>query len=230
MITKISNIATQKEIEEYLDKPYSHGHLYRPRVWINGKEEVLVSVVNSEAPTKIDFAIWGILPQDFHGEWSFFQNIEDTLNTDVDAITENHWLYKTMGKRRCYIIVSGYFSFMVKKDQLVPIFSKNASENIFFLAGVYNKTEDGFFTCTLLVKKTSYFHTKNSFTPLLPIALSHKECEEWLHNCNSPINCLEFLKNVRPIHMEQHFISNIILGKQKKTKQMLKPVEYTALK
>lgn len=135
-----------------------------------------------------------------------------------------------MGKRRCFIIVSGYFSFILKKDELIPVFSKNASKNILFLAGIYNKTEDGFITCTLLVKKASYFIRKNSFSPLVPIALSPDECEDWLQNCDTPESCLEFLQNIRPIPMEQHFISNKILGKQKKTKQMLKPVEYPALK
>ena len=224
MISRISNTATLKEIESYLDLQYQFKHLYKPQIVINGMEESTVSVVTSQQRTIIQFGIWGILPQGYNKEWRQFQKFENTLITNFASLEQSHWLYDALKFRRCLVIITGYFNYYLDEKNLKPVYSSRASEKILCLAGIYNQTEDGFLTFTILTKTSNHFHTKTSFAPVAPIIFSEREREFWIGNENSPKENLDFLEQLQPLYLEQYPVTTAIMGRGKKTMQMLQPL------
>ncbi|MDN3724146.1 SOS response-associated peptidase family protein [Aequorivita sp. SDUM287046] len=223
MITHLSNTATQSEIETYLGIPFLFQNIYKPQIIINGREETSAILVTSGFPDAVQFGIWGILPKNYSQAWQHFQNYEISLSTDLETIQPEHWLYGALKERRCYIIVTGYFNYFLKNKNLQPWFSSKDSQKAFCLAGVYNKTDDGFITFTLLTKKSTHFQIKTSFTPILPIILAKKERELWIGNHIEPDALSIFLENISSPNLKQHAVNPAIMGKGKKTLQMLEP-------
>ncbi len=223
MINRLSNTATQEDIEGFLHIPYQYKFLYKPQIVINGMEEASVSIVTSTLPNAIQFGIWGILPDSYNKEWTHFQNFENTLTTELAVLQQNHWLYEAIKYRRCYVIVTGYFIHSLEGKNLKPIYVSKSSDKIFCLAGIYNTTEDGFITFTLLTKGSNHFQTKTSFSPIVPILLSEKERAFWTGKNESGNDYLDFLTELQPIYLDQHAVNPSIMGKGKKSLQMLEP-------
>ncbi len=223
MISRLSNTATLKDIEGFLNIPYQYKSLYKPQIVVNGMEETSVSIVTSTMPTTIQFGIWGILPHCYSQEWNDFQNFENTLTTELAALQPTHWLYESLKTRRCYVIVTGYFIHFLEEKKLKPMFVSKSGENIFCLAGIYNETEDGFITFTLLTKGSNHFQSKTSFSPMVPILLSEEDRAFWTGKNQLKNDYLDFLTGLQQIYLNQHPVNPSIMGKGKKTMQMLEP-------
>ena len=188
-------------------------------------EETSVSIVTSNSPTDIQFGIWGILPHCYNKEWKYFQNFENTLVTDLADVQEGHWLFESLRSRRCYVVITGYFSYLLEGKNLKPIYANKKSEKLICLAGIYNQTEDGFITFTLLSKKANPFQSKTSFAPIAHIIMTKKERDFWVGNNELPNTYLNFLESLQSVFLNQYEVDPLIMGNGKKTMQMLDPYE-----
>lgn len=182
MFYKLSNTASREEIEEELKVKFEFPNLYKPVPVINGLEESTLPIVTNDDPEKVSYAIWGLLPETLEENWDIFQKLTNTLNINVEQQgVDNNLFSEALDKRRCLIITTGFFTTALHEGKMYPhhVYLKNHKP--FCIAGVYNRLDDGFITCSILIKKT---HNELGEIPNLlaskPVIFDKEDQSHWL--------------------------------------------------
>ncbi|SDQ06750.1 SOS response-associated peptidase family protein [Flagellimonas zhangzhouensis] len=186
MIYKLSNVAEREMIEEEFGLSFRYPNLYKPNPVINGFNESNLSVVTMANKSEITFAIWGLMPQDFEEEWANFQDKANTLNVPIQDLEHINWMKESLTERRCLIIVTGFYTHLVKKGKTLSFYLHQPSNKPFYLAGTYNILEDGF-RCTALITDTMDSFTSNyhDLSHLAPVIIPKEKADTWLSKSTS---------------------------------------------
>ncbi|WP_204346502.1 SOS response-associated peptidase family protein [Psychroserpens algicola] len=208
MFYKLCNTSSLFDVENELNTKFRYPKLYEQKSIINGKYESNLPVITSEDPNSINYAIWGLLPPSYDGDWEDFQEITNTLNTYITYNQLNEEIYAdSFDKRRCLIVVNGFFTAKLHKGKLHPHHIHLKEHKPFCIAGVYNKIEDGFLTCSLLVTNSEL---GSKYLPNMgiqkPLIFKKKDFSTWL---NTSYN-FEQLKPLIANHDRYEFISHPI--------------------
>lgn len=187
MYYKLSNTAGRKRIERLFKVSFKYPKLYQPQVLLHGADEVLVSIITEQEINKVLFAIWGLLPEGFRDDWQVFQDVTNTLNLEQSSSETDLWFASALHQRRCLIVVTGFFTTLLKDGETYPYHIGLENGDPFFLAGVYNQLDDGFLTCSLVVKEANGFiqQFQNAVT-CMPLVVDKKKASAWLDVENSP--------------------------------------------
>ncbi|MBJ7880494.1 SOS response-associated peptidase family protein [Gelidibacter salicanalis] len=180
MLCKISNSASLNEIELQLNSKFDYDYLYQPVPVINGLKEASVCMVTSEAPHRIQYGIWGILPKGYKDSWKSFQSIYNTLEIECESITQTSWLFEALKYRRCLIVATGFYTSEIEDHVMHPYLNSLKNQGIFCFAGIYNVLEDGFISCSILTHTngSSKYHLKNP----RPLIISKNKYADFLTN------------------------------------------------
>ncbi|WP_370000083.1 SOS response-associated peptidase family protein [Winogradskyella sp.] len=181
MFYKLSNTATLVDIENEFDSKFKFPSIYQQSHLINGLSEQLLPVITLNEPNTINYAIWGLLPQNFKEDWGSFQNLTNTLNLAIETIDDIDWVNSLLNQQRCLVIVTGFFTSYEFEGEIYPFYVHDKNHKPFALAGIYSQLSDGFLSVSLVTSdvknELSEVHNiGNSF----PIALSPQNCREWL--------------------------------------------------
>lgn len=183
MFYKLSNTAKLNEIEKEFNAEFEFANLYEPLSVINGLEESTVPIITMDNPKKINFGIWGLLPQSLEDNWKIFQNLTNTLNINVDHLDLKESLYsEAMDHRRCLVITTGFFTSALYNGKMYPHHVYISGHKPFAIAGIYNRLEDGFITCSILIRKTN--NSLKEIPHLLdykPVIFGERDREHWLN-------------------------------------------------
>lgn len=182
MIYKISNIAERKSIEKSFGCAYKHPLLYHPSAVIDGSKESIISIVTLEDPDAISFGIWGLLPSNYMGKWKDFQKAMNTLLVSQKQLRSHKIFSEAFSQRRCLVIVTGFFVYYLTGGELVPFFVHAPEGNVFSLAGIYNRLNDGFLTCSILtVTKPILLQKFRKSAPNVPVIVKKEDQDLWLN-------------------------------------------------
>jgi putative SOS response-associated peptidase YedK len=194
MFYKLSNTCKLEVIEREFHMKFRYPNLYEPKAMINGLGETNLPIITSETPNEINFAIWGILPEAYDDNWDTFQDVTNTLNTNIDDAHLNEEIYsKTLDKRRCLIIVNGFFTSKLRRGKLDMHHVHLKDYKPFCIAGVYNTIDDGFLTCSVLVTNSGLEYTGiPNLGKQQPLIFKKKDYKSWL-NSNLEFKDLEAL-------------------------------------
>lgn len=193
MIKRIFNSASKKDIEETFNSVFDYPYLYHPHALSERKKEALFCVITAAAAQRIQFAIWGILPQTYMGGWKKFQALHDTLEISYDSITPDSWLFESLRKRRCLIICTGFVLKIVVDDDVEAIKIGLREGSIFCIAGIYNVLEDGFMTCSILTQTMA--PVSHNLPIMEPMIIPSEHYLEFLQRFNSQdINSSSFMR------------------------------------
>ena len=144
-------------------------------------QESLLSVITMEDSKVIQYAIWGVLPEDYEEDWKEFQNQWNTLNISVDRLLSDVWYARSMMHRRCLIIATGFFTFSIREGEAHPYLVHLPKKKHFCLAGLYTVTNDGFITCSpITVPSDSFITNIQNLGNEIPVVLSKHQQIEWL--------------------------------------------------
>ncbi|WP_152611480.1 SOS response-associated peptidase [Psychroserpens damuponensis] len=182
MFYKLSNTSTLPAIEDEFNITFKYPNVYEPKAIINGLCESNLPIITSETPSAIDYAIWGLLPEGYDDDWQTFQGFTNTLNTNIDDANFNKEIYsKSLDERRCLIIVNGYFTSKLVDGKLQAHHIHLKNHEPFCIAGIFNKIQDGFLTCSILVTNAGveYNHIPNLGNQK-PLILKRKDHSAWL--------------------------------------------------
>ena len=177
MFYRLSSRSSRSSIEREFSRPFSHAHLYKPQTIVHGLEEASLPIVCMDEPDRINFGIWGLLPDTYMGDWKKFQDTSHTLHFSLEDLrNRNVPSYFKDPIKRCLIIVSGYFIFSIDGGELVfhHVFLKSAKP--FAIAGVYNRLDDGFLTCSMLTERL-----ENQVDQISPVILCREGWNQWLN-------------------------------------------------
>lgn len=183
MFYKLSNTAEQKEIEKEFNVQFEFPKLYKTSVVINGLEESTLPIITMEQTDRVKYAIWGLLPQSLEDNWRIFQNLTNTLNINIDHLDFKDNLYaEAMDKRRCLVLTTGFFTSALYNGKMYPYHVYLTNHQPFAIAGVYNQLEDGFLTCSILIKKTKDSLKKiPNMLEYKPVIFDVQDRNQWLN-------------------------------------------------
>ncbi|RIV44194.1 SOS response-associated peptidase family protein [Flagellimonas pelagia] len=209
MIYKLSNAAEKNEIEKAFGIPFKYPNLYTQNPLIHGFHETNLSVVTMDNQSEITFAIWGLMPQNFREDWYIFQNNANTLNVQLQDLEQVEWMKESFSQRRCLIVVTGFYTHMINNGNTCSYYLCKPSEEPFFLAGVYNKLEDGFLCSALITGKTnSFVSSYHNISNLAPIIVPEDSTSFWLSNASKMEDLKDFIQNPPEVKLKANLMSN----------------------
>ncbi|CAM1347755.1 SOS response-associated peptidase family protein [Tenacibaculum crassostreae] len=190
---KLSNIASKERIKEFTRLNFRYPHLHKPRRKINGFKEQTISIITMDAPNEITQGIWGILPQNYTENWSKFQNIKRTLHTNKEEILQNVLFKDALLYRRCLLIVTGFYAHKIIDGEIENYLVEKVTQEPFYLAGIYNITNDGFTTCSVInTKATKELNDFNNLYEVMPLQIPRMFKNAWLDSSTN-MKDIEFI-------------------------------------
>lgn len=230
MYYKLSNIADRITLESSFGIKFRFPRLYTPSHVINGLQEELITVITQENPEIAHPSIWGILPEAYEDDWQYFQEVSNTLNMHIDEITSKEWCLKALLERRCLIMVTGFFTSYIYKGEIYPYYVHLPDNEPFYVAGIYNRLEDGFITSSLLVGPANQnIREIQHLTDVMPFYIPQNMADQWLTFEGSQKEIKEFMSFVETPHLEAHPIAKEFFKNNIAYETMLEPVFYDHL-
>ena len=228
MFYKLSNTSALKVIENEFNATFRFPNLYKPRAVISGAEESNLAIITSENPNVIDYSIWGLLPEHYDDDWDLYQSITNTLNTKVDDLDSDDELYsKAFEHRRCLIIVNGFFTSNILDGKLYPFHIHLKNHKPFCVAGIYNKLDDGFLTCSVLI---SDYNSKGNLIPHIgkqrPLAFEKSDSTHWLSLNKSKKDLKDLIRTHNTPDFISHPIKEDFYKNNRIHKQIIESVDY----
>ncbi|PKV50210.1 putative SOS response-associated peptidase YedK [Aquimarina sp. MAR_2010_214] len=230
MHKKVSNIAERQLIEKELGIKYKFPKLYTPNSVIDGTQETTLSVITMDQPDHISYAIWGLLPYNYEGEWSDFQKALDTLNVPKENLNSNGIFEEPYHKRRCKIIVTGFFIYHLHNGSLYPYYVYLESKKPFYIAGIYNTLDDGFITCSILTTKATGIVNKiQNLNASMPIFIPDNLSNIWLDSQADIRKISHILGLDNTLKLKAHPIAKEFFKNNISYDSMLDPVYYQGI-
>jgi len=229
MYYKLSNNFVVDDIEDLGCLKFKFPDAFRSKPIIDGSNEEILPVITDQNEHKIDFAIWGLLPQDFKEDWSVFQSTGNTLNMHITDVIDDPNYNEVLRNRRCCILISGFFASYYSGGEVFPIYVYSSSTPIFTLAAMYNLTNDGFLTTTVLLKDTNKYMSKlHNVSKRMPIPLSVENMHSWLGEDFRAI-AQNNVDNFSDLDIKSHSIAKEFYKNNIVYDSILEPVHYENL-
>ena len=227
MYYKLSNTADRKRLESSFNAILKHPNLYQPEVVINGFNETNLPIITNVEPKTISLGIWGILPELYKDDWGKFQSLTNTLNIDQRNIHGELWYKEALEKRRCLILVTGFFTTFLKDGVTYPYYIGLKSGAPFSIAGIYNVLEDGFITCSILVgESNSYVKKFQNLVDCMPLIVKENQNDFWLDETISLEEIQYFLSKPSSHQLHANPIAKEIFNQNISYDSMLERYEY----
>lgn len=209
MIYKLSNAVERELIETEFGIPFRYPHIYAPSLIINGFDETNLSVVTMQAPHEINYAIWGLMPQNFKEDWHIFQNNANTLNVGLPDLENIQWMKESLGQRRCLIIVSGFYTHLLHNGGTSTYHLYDPSQKPFMLAGAYNILDDGFY-CSALITSSgdTPISSYHDISHMVPVVIPKKDMGFWLSEETSVDQIKTYIENPPKVKLKANLITN----------------------
>lgn len=180
MFPKISITTTIPRIESFLEAQFEYPHLFDPRPLIDGRNEENLFIL-TQHHSQIKPAIWGLLPENYEGDWDRFQHSINTLNIAPESIEHNLMYRHSIAHRRCIIISTGFFTSYLKSGQIYPYLVYSPNNQLVCYAGTFNELADGFLSCAILLSPKSSFISKiHNVDNYMPKILDAPMRKKWL--------------------------------------------------
>ena len=228
MFYRLSLTSGRRTLEREFGRTFAYPSLYSPQPRIDGMEEATLPVVLSEHPEHIGFSIWGLLPEGFSDDWDLFQGGVNTLNLGP-GLLRARWIWESLLLRRCLILTDGFFATFGHGGKLFPYLVYREDRQPFALAGVYNRLDDGFVSCSFLLgPATPLLRRIHNLGPFMPRVLNRTDREAWLEpQGESSLRLL--LESTRPPELQAHPIARELFFRGITYRSMLDPVYYEDL-
>ncbi len=230
MYKKISNIAERGLIEKELGIRYKFPRLYTPSSVIDGTQEATLSIITMDQPNRISYAIWGLLPNRYEGEWIDFQKVINTLNVPKENLNSNGIFEEPYQKRRCLIIATGFFIYHLYNGSLYPYYVYLNDNKPFYIAGVYNILDDGFITCSMLMTKAAGIVDEiQNLSTTMPIFIPDDLRNCWLDSKADMGEINHIINLPNALELKAHPIAKEFFKNDITYESMLEPVYYEGI-
>ncbi|WP_179336232.1 SOS response-associated peptidase family protein [Winogradskyella costae] len=228
MFYKLSSTANLKDIESVFNAQFRYPLLYNSKPIINGLSEQSLPIMRMNNSNVIEYAIWGMLPDNYNDGWDNFQNLTNTLNISIDKINELDWMKSSLVNKRCVVIVSGFFASYLYNGEVYPFYVYAKNRQPFTLAGVYSRLADGFMTVSLVTTTAGngLKHVHNLGQDF-PICMSANNYKEWLNI--DLARSTDNIENIKVADLKAHTISKEFYKNDIIFESVLDPAHYNDL-
>lgn len=223
-------MASRRDLERESGATFKYPNLYEPQPIVNGLDESVVPVITAEESRYIQYAIWGMLPENYRDDWDMFQNILNTLNLSREGLDSNLWYSRAMENRRCLILVSGFFTFYLRNGEIFPYYVQAATGVPLCLGGIYSQLEDGFLTCALVIVNANTFIRKiQNIDRGMPLVVWPEQRKNWLNPAEPRQKVSEFLEKSIELGLKAHPIDKDFYKRKSTSARILNPVVYPGI-
>ncbi|WP_010521806.1 SOS response-associated peptidase family protein [Aquimarina agarivorans] len=224
---KFSNTANKESLEDFVGLPLKYPKIYTTKPLISSFEENIMPVITSNSAEAIDYGIWGLLPENYLGDWGVFQSILDTLTVTPEFKKNNVFFKQSTSVKRCVILVTGFFVSHLHNGLIYPYYIFAKKNKPLYLAGYYNKLADGFITFSIALgtvdPRIKKIQNLSNFSPRV---LSEYEKFVWLSEDSDTKVCNNLLENNTTIKLNFHSIAKDLYTMGISYSTMLEPVVY----
>ena len=230
MIYKLSNAAEMEQVEKEFGLKFKYPALYSPEIVINGLQEANLSILTMENACEIEFAIWGLLPENYKEDWLVFQRMANTLNVTLYDLETIDWMGDTLKKGRCLIVVTGFFTYLIRDGKTYPYHIGTASGKPFYLAGVYQELDDGFLSCSLVTTiADSFLKHFHDIGNAMPLIVPDSVVDVWLSEKTQVRTIENIIKNPPRVKLRANPIAKDFFKNDIIYDSILQPVFYEGI-
>ena len=195
-------------------------------------------VIANEHTEQIQFFSWGLIPFWVKDEASANKIRFNTFNAKSETIFEKPSFRGAIAKKRCLVLVDGFFEWHEAKGKKFPYFIKLKSNDSFALAGIWDAWEN---KNTGEVRKTFSIITTEA-NPLMakihntkkrmPVILRTKDEERWLKTELETDEIKSLMVPYDQSDMEVYSVSKLISqrGANTNVPEILDKVEYDEIR
>ncbi|ELR14906.1 uncharacterized protein ACA1_325220 [Acanthamoeba castellanii str. Neff] len=214
-------------------KAFEGAEEYKPSYNIAPHQMHVAMLLDADGQPILKLMRWGLVPS-----WSKDGTVKmHTINARAESLTTNNLWRGVVKRKRCIILVSGYFEWITEKGQKIPFYiHSDDPQQLLYLAGMYDvwtdpKTGEKRYTCTVVTTESSpqlaHIHDR------MPVILGSEEAREmWLRaDGNDPSS--EVLRLLRPYkgeHVVFDKVSTMVNSIKNNSPECLVPVDRLASK
>ncbi|UZO81495.1 SOS response-associated peptidase [Aquimarina sp. ERC-38] len=178
---KLSNTRERAEIEDHFNLNFKFPNTYFKEVVIDGANENLLPIIKANSTDYISLGIWGLLPDDFEGDWQDFQKFFSTLFVKPRGAESEKLADLLNNDQPCLVIISGFFIHKYIDGELQPYYVYKEDEKPFCVAGICTTLEDGFVTFSIYnVPSTGLVENIQNMSAKMPLVVEKENYAEWL--------------------------------------------------
>jgi len=190
-----SNTKKAIKLENRFVAKFEDIEVYDPYYHLNGFDFGYVYGILQEDQDAIEPLKWGMLPEDYSDAQTFRKKF-NTLNARSEKALESHMYREPLKERRCLILADGFFESKQVNGNSYPHFIRYKSYEPFAFAGIYNKHDDGVFTCSILTAEANpYMAEIHNTKKRMPLILDKEYERKWLANSLTDLEINEMIKN-----------------------------------
>ncbi|MBN4070740.1 SOS response-associated peptidase [Olleya sp. AH-315-F22] len=177
-----SNTKKAIQLEDRFEAKFEDVSVYEPYYHLNGFDFGYVYIITQEEEDSIEPAKWGLLPEDFT-DASGFRKSFNTLNARSERAFESTMYREPLQERRCLILADGFFESKHVNGKTYPHFIRYKSYEPFAFAGMYNKHNEGEYSCSILTTEANPFMAEiHNSKKRMPLILDNVYENKWLSN------------------------------------------------
>ncbi len=159
-----------------------------PNYHLNGFDHPDLPIITQELPDIILPAVWGIVPKnenpkELDNYYKKASKFGGGLNARSEKLT-SHFLYRQLyNSQRCLILVNAFFEPHRFRNTSYPYLIKRKDSDLFALAGLYSRFDNGLLTCTILTKNAMpYLAEIHNLKKRQPVILPKASERQWVSN------------------------------------------------
>jgi len=168
-----------------------------------------IPVITNEAPNRIQFFQWGLIPFWVKDVSSATKISNRTLNARGEEMFEKPSFRQSARKKRCLVVVDGFFEHHWYHDNSYPYFIANRKDKPISLGGLWETwrlDKEGIERHTVSIvttaanKMISYIHNhpKASNLPRMPLVIPEGLESDWLTASDDPVGIKMIKELVKP--------------------------------
>lgn len=221
-------------IENRFNAKFAEPERYEQIYYSSAFGKPYLPVVSSEAPDKIQFYQWGLIPFWTKDEKTADRIRMKTFNAKAETIFEKPSFRTPIISKRCLVLVDGFYEWHHEAENKYPYYIHMTGNRAFALAGIWDRWEN---KNTGAEEKTFSIIT-TAANPLLerihntkkrmPVILKQVDEPHWLSENLDPDDILAMLKPYDGTDLEAHTVSKLISsrGKNKNIPNVQQPYDY----
>lgn len=199
---------------------------------VSGFSHPRLPVILSESPNHLQPVEWGLIPSWTASEEKATEIKQQTLNARSETVFEKPSFRGAIHKRRCCVIVDGFFEWQTEGKEKLPHFIYLEPREPFALGGLYDEWVNhatgeihrGF--SILTVDANPMMARIHNLKKRMPLMLKPGSERDWL-NANTTESIHSFFRPFDEQHMKAHRVSKLINRRNTDTNipEVQQPVE-----
>lgn len=235
------NIAYIEKRAERLSAHY--GAFFKPEdqqlkfFHVSGFIHPQVYVITQEEPQWIQAYEWGLIPAWCKDEKQAEEISNHTLNAMCETIFEKPSFRASIRKKRCLVIVSGFYEWHTLGKKKFPFYIHHKSGEFFSMGGIYehwlNKTTGELHRTFSIIttpanRLLSVIHNSKMRMPLI---FTKKDEKQWINHDLSKEKITSLMKPLPDGELKAYSVSRRITNRKlnSNTEEVMEPLDYTEL-